>query len=261
MSCYGILEDKNAERVQTMKHWLVKFQRKAKTLWGYLCGILEKKTVCIFWSAGPEKPAMIKKRLDQLKENLVLLRQLMMLSWGWETSAVKKRPVSLRWNLGVLPQEHTDAQIWMTWAFSELTVAAWTHGETQASGLVQFHCVAWLTLPVLPVRSAELLLWSQFTETVPVHSRSPEPALNPCLVTAGWGTAPVPSSSAQTFVRLSFICYPEPRPFISINPLLSLHVQYKTLILAIYPPKYCECTALKLQLPHGCTPAHPTLII
>lgn len=50
-----------------------------------------EKTVCIFWSAGPEKSAVIKKRLDQPKENLVFLRQL--------TSVVKKRPVSLRRNL------------------------------------------------------------------------------------------------------------------------------------------------------------------
>lgn len=238
------------------------FKGKQRFYWGHFYGIFEKKQSVFSNQLVLRNQLWLRKRLDQLKENLVFLRQLMMLSWGWETSAVKKRPVSLRWNLlGVLPQEHTEAQIWMTWAFSELTVAAWTHGETQASGLVQFHCVAWLTPSVFPVRSAELLLWSQFTETVPVHSHSPEPALNPCLVTAGWGTAPVPSSSAQTFVRLSFICYPEPRPFISINPLLSLHVQYKTLILAIYPPKYCECTALKLQLPHGWTPAHTTLII
>ena len=150
----------------------------------------------------------------------------------------------------------------MTWAFSELTVAAWTLGENSGlrvgavplCSLIDSSCA-----PCEVSRTAAMISVYRNSSSSQPQSRTGFKSLScDCRVRHCSRALFVSQDLCETVLRLLTL---KPWPFISTNPLLSLRVQYKTHILAIYPPKYCKCTALQLQLPHGCTPAHITLII
>lgn len=117
------------------------------------------------------------------------------------------------------------ALTWVAGIFSELTVAAQTHGENPGLRVDPVPLCSWIP-SVLPVRSGELVLWSPFMETVTVTSSSPQlqfrsRLLNPCLVTVGeccscgLFTSPGPLLGCPSFVSETTalcLCKPPSEP-------------------------------------------------